>query len=151
MQQDGKFVYYTIQHKTVAESPWLKPKEPLIPVPEEKQEWHFSSFDYFGGSFDKRHNTGKKPPYEWGPVNPKASDEIHNVWSKTGDKGWWTLKFAIAALKQVRQDDRNGKYNNRDSYGTLHAAIRHKFRIVKMTVSQRTEVINLHKDVVEAM
>ena len=141
--RDGKFTFYTIQHKRIAESPWLKPMEPLLPC--EGKEWVFSSFDYFGASFDLHAGTGN----DWNSIDKVASNELHDVWSKTSDHGWWSLKYAIAALKQVRKDDAKGKYDTRDSYGRHEAAVRHRFRIVKQTVSQKTEVVRMHKDVLK--
>jgi len=144
---DGKFTFYTIQHKRVAESPWLKPKDSLISVPKNLQEWHFSSFDHFGSSFDPHAGTGN----DWHAINKEASDEIHDVWAHTSSHGWWTLKFAIAALKQVRKDDAVGKHDHRDSYGHHCSAIRHKYRIVKQTVYQKTEVVGMHKDILKCV
>lgn len=141
--KDGNYTYYTIQHRSVAESPWCKPKEPLVPV--EDKNWSFSSFDHFGPSFDRHKGTGN----DWRPVNSAASRESHDVWATTGHHGWWTLKFAVIALRHVRKDDAKGKYDCFGPYKEHCQAIRHEFRIVKLTVSQKTEVLDMHKDVLE--
>ena len=146
--KDGKFTYYTIQCKRVAESPWLKPKEPLVPIKD--KEWAFASFDHFSFDPHKWEKT-ESGGVDWKALCQEASDELHDVWSKTGNHGWWNLKYAIAALKKVRKDDANGKYDTRSTYGEHCAAIRHKFRIVKQTVYQKTEIIHLHKDVLKAI
>jgi hypothetical protein len=143
--KDGNYIYYTIQHRSVSRSPWLKPEEPLVPAT--IQQWCFSSWDHFGASLDPHTGTGN----EWHAVDKAASNEIHTVWSLTGSNGWWTLRFAIAALKQIRKDDSKGKYDCFDSYKNHQQAIRHEFRIMKLTVSQKTEVIDMHNDVLEVV
>lgn len=129
---DGTYTYYTIQHRRTHESPWLKPKAPLIKA--QQKDWHFSSFDSFGFAFE--------PWLDFKPKYPKSQNETHDVWAKTSHKGWWTLKYAVRALKRARKASEEGKFDSRDSYNTLSQAVRYEFRIVKMVVSQQTEAVS---------
>lgn len=143
---DGKFTYYTIQHRRTGESKvWGDPDSEMVPLPD--AEWCFSSFDSFGGSFNPHIGTGNNRQAR----NKKADVELYEVWCKTGDKGWWTLKHAAAALRRVRADDQSGKYDSFDSQTHRRMrSIRREYRIVKMTVSQKTEVVSCD-ELVEAL
>lgn len=142
--EDGQYIYYVIQHRERAKSPWLN-KKPIRPV-KKKDTWSFTSFDYFGHSLNPRVGTGNN----WRPVSKKASSEIHAVWSKTGSEGWWNLIHAVKALKRLKKDDVRGKYDARDGYSNHEQCIRHEFRIVKMTVSQKTDIVNM-EDLIKAI
>ena len=132
---DGIHIYYTIQARVTATSPWLK-KNPIKPI-KKKGEWGFSSFDSFGLSMCPHIGAGNS----WRPKNQKADDECGGVWSMTSSRGWWTLKYAVQALKRLRIDDFKGMYDTCDEYRKGHQSVRHEFRIVRMTVSQKMEII----------
>lgn len=134
--RDGTFTYYTLQHRTTHKSPWLKPDGPLEPV--EEKEWSFSSWDFFGGVAEPWHGTGN----DWRPKFKEAHDETHSVWANTGCHGWWSLKFAVKGLKRVRKADAKGKFDCFDGYRHHEQAVRHEFRLVKVTVSKKTEEVS---------
>jgi len=132
------YTYFTFQHRTVAESPWLKPDAPCVPVKKEEQ-WRFSSWDHFGrflnpleyvqgGSVRFKYKQGCEEPWE--------------VWSHTQSYGYWTLAAAKAALKRLRKADAAGEFDIKDGYSKKCQASRHQFRLVR--------VIH-YPDVVEAM
>lgn len=134
---DGNFVYYTLQHRTTHKSPWLKPEDKLSPVKDDK-EWSFSSWDFFGGKAEPWCGKGN----DYHPRYKKSHDETHAVWANTSHHGWWTLKYAVRGLRRVQKADANGKFDSRDGYRNHNQAVRHEFRLVKMTVSQTTEEVS---------
>lgn len=136
---DGTYTYYTLQHRRTHKSPWLKPKGKLKPVKDVRdKKWDFSNWDVFGSIAEPW--TGKGNDYR--PKFKKAYDETHDVWAHTDHNGWWTLKFAVRGLRRVRKADAKGKFDSRSGYGHHEQAVRHEFRLIKITVSQTTEFIS---------
>ena len=134
---EGTCTFYTIQHKTTGQSPWLRPEEPIIPKLHWQGNWVFSSFDHFGMSFDPHEGVGNNRH----AVDQAASNEIHAIWSKTGHKGWRSLRHAKSALRRVRSHDNLGKYNGTDTHGNVCQAVRHEFRIVKIIISCKMDLV----------
>lgn len=130
----GDHVFYTIQHRTTQKSPWLEPSGELSPY-EEGTDWSFSSFDHFGRALDPWAGSGN----DYKPVDSKATDQKHAVRCITGQHGWWDLKYAKAALKRVKQLDAKGAFDSKWD-GTVTQAIRHEFRIVRVSLSYQVEV-----------
>lgn len=119
--------YYTFQHRRVAESPWLK-KEPILPI-KKKDEWSFSCFDYFGKAINcLKWLDGGSVKYAY-----KGGSECHDVWSKTGSKGFWTLKYAKEALNRLKEFNSKGKFDTVSGYHEHEQSVRYEFRIVKVT------------------
>jgi hypothetical protein len=133
--RDGTFTYYTLQHRRTHTSPWLKPQDKLKSVKD--KEWDFSNWDVFGLTAEPWHGKGN----DWRPKFKKAHNETRDCWANTGHSGWWTLKFAVRGLRRVRKADAKGKFDSRSGYGHHEQAVRHEFRLVKITVSQTTEGI----------
>ena len=77
----------------------------------------------------------------WKPKHKKSYDETYDVWSKTDDHGWWSLKFAKKAIKRLDKAQNAGKFDTKGPYGKKHRICRYKFRIVKKTISLGTETI----------
>jgi|APSaa5957512535_1039671.scaffolds.fasta_scaffold227109_1 hypothetical protein len=142
---DGKFVYYTMQHRRTHESPWLKPKGKLMPVTDDK-EWSFSSWDVFGGTAEPWHGKGN----DFRPKYKDAHDETHEVWANTSHHGWWSLAYAVKGLRRLQKAQAKGKFDSRDGYGHHNQALRYEFRLVKMTKSQTTEEVST-EDLMEAL
>lgn len=142
--KDGTFTFYTLQHRTTHRSPWLKPNEPLELV--EDHGWSFSSWDVFGGTAEPWHGSGN----DYRPKYRVAHDETHSVWANTGWHGWWSLEYAVKGLRRVRAADAKGKFDVRDRYRHHEQAVRHEFRLVKVTVSKKTEVLT-PEEVMEAL
>ena len=136
---DGNFTYYTLQHRCTHKSPWLKPKGKLKPV--DDRDWSFSSWDYFGGTAEPWHGRGN----DHRPKYTKAHDETHEVWAHTRHHGWWSLKYAVKGLRRVQAADIKGKFDSKESYGHCAQAVRHEFRLVKITVSHKTEEISANE------
>ena len=123
--KDGRWVYYHMEHRKVAEGP-VREEGPMKPCRD--YAWAWSSWEYFNNAM----TSNQEPP------NLEAAD----VYNKTGNHGWWTLRYAIQALKRLRNFDKKGRYDSRGFLGNkVIKRVRHEFRIVKMTVSQKTEVI----------
>lgn len=111
--QQGNHTYYTLQHK-----PYINTDtEDSI----KDQEWKFSSFDFFG------HVAEPNP-------KRKSHEELHEVWCVTGEKGWWTLEYALNALNRLIIANAKGKIGNTE--------IKYEFRIVKVEISYKYEPIN---------
>lgn len=136
MITEGNHIFYTIQHKLVAETPWLKNDMPFKNV-ERDNIWSFSNWDTFGSIAEpyKFCSNGLEAKY------PNSYKEIYEVWSKTGWKGWYTKKFAVRSLKRLEKASEAGKFDYRDTYGTLHQRCRYKFRIVQITMSYKEKVV----------
>lgn len=128
---DGTYTYYTLQHRQTHESPWLKPDAPLKPV-KKPDDWTFSSFDYFGHVANPWVYSGN----ETKPRFQASNDELHSVRCATGSHGWWTLKYAVQALRRVRKGSEEGKFDHKDSYTKRTQAARYEFRLVKVAVSK---------------
>lgn len=135
--KDGQHVYYTLQHRRTHESPWLKPKCSLLPIKNFNEEWIFSSWDIFGGIAEPWHGKGN----DYHPKHKEAYDETHSVWVNTNCHGWWSLKYAAKGLRRIQKADTKGKFDSYDGYRHHNQAIRHEFRLVKITVSQETKII----------
>jgi len=133
---DGDFTFYTLQYRTTHKSPWLEPDGKLKPL--KKEEWRLCSWDVFGRTAEPWDGKGNN----YKPKHRKSYDETHAVWSCTSYHGWWSLKYAVNGLMRVREADTKGRFDSRDGYGKLHQAVRHEFRIVKITVSKKTEVVS---------
>jgi len=138
--QDGNFTFYVLQHRKTHESPWLEPEGELQPV--EERSWVNSSWDYFGGTAEP----WEKPehgPWDWEPKYKESHAEIRDVMDKTGRHGWWSHKYALCGLARVRKGDEEGKFDSRDGYNKLRQAVRHEFRLAKITVSKKTEIVGI--------
>lgn len=140
MHRDGNYTFYYIQFRTTHESEWGKPDGPLKPVERKNprdHEWAGTGSDYWGHSLNPHIGRGNN----WRARNKKASDEMREIDMATGHCGWYTLKYALAALRRLRKDDEAGHYDSTDNYRHKMAAVRHEFRLVKVTMSRKTEVL----------
>ncbi len=144
--KDGEYVIYVVQHRRTHESVWGNPKSAPVGLPVDEESWAFSSFDAFGKGWEPHHGKGN----DWRPVSRKSHDELHAVYHKTGHHGYFTLSYGLRALKRLHKASGEGKFDSRDSYGSSHQAVRHEFRLVKLTMSQKTEEVDV-ADVVEAL
>ncbi len=135
---NGEHTFYTLQHKLTHESPWLQPDGPLKPV--KSSGWAFTSWDYFGYFIEPWHGRGGN---DWKPKYRKSHDETHDVWSKTGYHGWWTLKYAVKGLQRMKEASSKGDLCRKDGYGKICQACRYDFRIVKITLSHNVEPVSL--------
>lgn len=130
------YIYYTLQHRRTHQSPWLKPKGTLRKVHD--SDWSYSSWEHFGSQAEPWHGTGNA----YRPKYLISHDETHDVWEKTGRHGWWTLTYAIQGLRRVQKAQTKGKFDSYDGYGHHNQALRYEFRIVKVTITKETEIIN---------
>lgn len=116
----GKHTYYALQHRKTHESPWNKPDEPLVETDDKR--WSYSSWDHFGHIAE--------PSI---PGNPtESSNEVHTVWAYTGNHGWYSLVFAVQALKRLKEGSEAGKLDSTDSYNRKTQAQRYEFRLMKV-------------------
>lgn len=130
--QDGRYEIYAIQHRTTHQSP----KGKLEPVTD--RDWGSCGPDYWGVAMDP-HNGN---PSDLKHTYPKSSDELFDVRNKTGYPGWFDIKYAIAAVKRLSKLDAKGKFDSFDGYSNHCQAIRHEFRIIRILLSQKTEVLD---------
>ena len=135
--EDGSYKYYTIQHRRTHESPWLQPDGPFEQV--SYDGWSFSSWDHFGWIAEPWHGTGN----DWRPKHKKSHDETHDVWSKTGSRGWWTLEYAMAAFHRLMKANDEGAFNSKDGYNKVCQALRFEFRIVVVETSRKVTELTL--------
>lgn len=132
--KEGKHEFYTIQFRTVGKNKWLDLDSSIKPV--DYEEWHYCSW---GQSCDPHIGTGNN----WRAKNQKAHRQWHDLSMATGYHGWYDMKYAIAALKRLREDDSNGVYDSFDGYNKRHQRVRHEFRIVKLTISMKMEAADI--------
>jgi hypothetical protein len=137
---DGTHTYYAVEHRRVAESPWLAPEKPRKPVRD--QPWNLSSWDYFGWCIEPWHTP--KGGGHSRPKYPKSHKEAGEVRGRVGHHGWWTLAFAKKALARLRAADKVGKFDYTDP-GTRKKcqAVRYQFRLIKVVASQTTTPLAL--------
>lgn len=128
--RDGTYTFYTIQSRITAKSPWCKPEEPLVKEPEGK-DWSF-----IGAAFIDAGEPWSGTGNNYKPKYRVPHNEVRDVWSCTGYEGWWTLRYAELAIKRLRRADKQGAFDCKDTYKKVEQAIRHAFRIVKVTVSK---------------
>lgn len=132
----GSHTYYAIQSRVTHLSPWCKPDGPLEHV-ETGGDWGGgpSSGDGYAEPWAGSGND-YKPKYK------KSHDEKHDVWAKTGGTGWWTLKYAVLAMRRLQKASAEGKLNYKDSYNKETQAVRYEFRIIKVSVSKKVEHVS---------
>ena len=136
---DGDITYYTIQTQVFSRSPWVKPEKALRPVPDKAQVWFFASWDFFGRAMRPCKLVDGSPA----PANRAASDEVQCVWARIDKHGWLTRRYAEAALRRLRTADDAGAFDCRGGYGRVEQAVRHRFRVVRIIVSQWTVVTSV--------
>ena len=134
--QDGRYEIYVIQHRTTHQSPWLKPKGKLEPIID--RDWGSCGVDYWGFAMAPHNGNASDFKYKY----QKSSDQLFDVRNKTGYPGWFDIKYAIAAVKRLSKLDAKGKFDSFDGYNNHCQAIRHEFRIIRILLSQKTEILD---------
>lgn len=148
---EGTFTYFTIQSKVTHLSPHNEPDAGLIPAKDVidgfgkpyKSKWGGMIHEYIAEPWDGSGND-YKPKYK------ASSDEKHDVWAKTGGCGWWSLKYAVAAMRRLQKASENGDLNYKDSYNKVYRAVRYEFRVIKINVSKSVEVVGI-KDLMDSL
>lgn len=124
--KNGIHTYYIIEYLKAHESEWLKPDGPLKEVKD--KQWHRCG-DYFMYSIDPWN------PDKYGhKLYRKSSDDKYKVWCDTSETGFYKLENAKRALKRLIRDDGDGIYDSVSPYGKKCQAVRHEFRICKVTL-----------------
>jgi hypothetical protein len=142
--EEGAFEYFSIEHRRSHLSPWNKPNEPLTPVEDlldsfgkpESTEWDSGVIKDLVAEPWIGTGNNYKPKYKF------SHDEKHSVWAQTGGCGWWTLKYAVLAVRRLRKASKLGKLNYADGYGKVTQAVRYEFRVVKISVSKKVELVS---------
>lgn len=130
----GRHLFFTIQTRQSAESPYDAPDGPLTPV---ESKWTFACFNYFGNAL----SPWDKARYGY-KLYPEASDQEHAVWARTSYHGWWSLYHAQNALERVRACDALGKYDYIDPGSRRKTqVVRHEFRIVRVELEFKVEAV----------
>lgn len=134
--ENGTYDYYAIQQRRRAESPWAKPDEPIKEISVGKRgDWNLCG-DFWSRSTNVHVGTGNN----WHPQNRKADQEWHGCYHKTGQHGWWTLEYAIAAFRHLRKHDDEGMYDSFGSYRDREQAVRHEFRLVRIHLVHERQI-----------
>ena len=132
--KDGKHEFYVIQHRHVAESKWGS-KEPI--KPHKPTEWCNSNWDYFGKAINP-----------WGKIEGKyqhlyfeVDADKDAVWQAVGCKGFFKKNLAMDTLLRLREADDKGEFDSINSYSQHEQSRRHEFRIIKLEITQKTEMV----------
>lgn len=131
--RNGIHTIFTLQHRVIARSPWLKPKEPVID--EKSEDWFFCG-EQFARSLNPHIGTGN----DWRAANKKAECQWYDTQRATGVHGWYDANYAIKAIKRVRDDDDKGMYDTVSTYGQREQVVRHEFRIVQVVVNYQFSI-----------
>ena len=140
--REGEYTFYTIQSRWVALSPHNKPNEPLEPIKD--KDWSDGMNKFLAEPWTSPKVGHPKPKYR------KSYDQTSEVWQKTGWYAWWDLKYAIKGMKRLQAASESGKMDHYDGYSVHTRAVRFEFRIVRITLSKKTEVMDINH-VVEAL
>lgn len=135
---EGSYVYFAIQSRVTHLSPHNKPDGILSPVCDVEDGFGRPYKSEWGGM------VGEYIAEPWKnnkPIYKDSCDEKHDVWSKTGGMGWWQLRFAVNAMRRLVSGSDAGLLNYRDSYNRVTRAVRYEFRIVKVAVSKRVDIV----------
>jgi len=149
--EEGAYTYYAIQSRVTHLSPHNKPDKPLEHV--SKLEDGFGRPYETGGEWGGGPSSGDYVAEPWvgdKPKYKKSHDEKHDVWAKTGGSGWWTLKYAVNAMRRLNKGSEEGKLNYKDGYNKVTQAVRYEFRIVKISVSKKVELVSC-SDLMDAL
>lgn len=154
--RNGTHVVYCIQYRTFASGEWLKLDSKIKELPEygtvkfpksAKTQWSVCG-EHWSRSMIPHVGTGDQHR----PLNQKAYDQFRDTYRATSYHGWWDAKYAIAALKRIKQDDEKGEYDSRDGYGKLHQRIRHEFRLARLELTYQKKIEPISVDeLVEAL
>jgi hypothetical protein len=131
---DGQYKLYAIEFMTTHKSPHLK-RGPIRRCKDpDDRRWGMTGPDSWMAGVDPHIGTGN----DWRARSQKAHTELYSVYHNTGWFGWWTRRYALAALKRLRELDDLGKFDSYDGYNKFTCAYRHSFRIVTVEVAQKT-------------
>lgn len=152
--EDGAYTYYAIQSRVTHLSPHNKPNEPLEHV-SNVLDGYGRPYLERGGDWASGIGNCYAEPWVGGgndfrPKYKESHDEKHDVWSKTGGSGWWTLKYAVLAMQRLRKASEEGDLNYKDSYNKITQAVRYEFRIIKISVSKKVELVSCD-DLIDAL
>ena len=144
MIRDGDHVYFEIKGRKTHDSKSHDSGAKLLPV--DPAEYEKDEFDGWHGpcnTWSQGLDPWRGKGNDWKPVNREAHDEISSVSFYTGcPTGWWSLKFAKAAIKRLRRRDTEGKHNYKGSSAREgDRQIRTEFQIQRVTVTRRTAVL----------
>lgn len=138
--RDGTFTFYCIEHRRVRESPWSKPFEHMVDVRHEHEDWGGTGSDSWGHIAEPKIGTGNERRSKY----KKSSEENYEVWCATGHTlSYWTRKYAERAIKRLQKANNKGVFNSMEQYSssTPYQSMRYEFRLLKMTMSQNTEIL----------
>ena len=135
---DGKHTFYVLQERIIAHTVHRDPNGPMIPQTDQYADWHYSSHDQYA------------EPRNWkrGVLTPRckaSSAERDDLFQVTSFKwvGWWSLRYAIKGLRRVLKAYEEGKFHHTDYSSIITTKLKMEFRIVKMTISQLTEPVDM--------
>lgn len=146
--EDGSYTYYAIQSRVTHLSPWCEPDGPLEHVSKLKdcfgRPYLETGGDWSGGpsNGDCYAEPWEGSGNDYKPKYKESHDEKHDVWAKTGGTGWWTLNYAVLAMRRLQKASAEGKLNYKDGYNKETQAVRYEFRIIKISVSKKVEHVS---------
>lgn len=143
MGKFGTFNLFTIEFSNIAQTPHNYPEASCVPVAEE--HWSF-----IGSSENmiKIAEPWKGTGNDHKPVYYDSWSESHDVNSKTDYFGWWNLRYAVLALKRLRDTP---EFVSRDGYGRITDRYQRKFRIVQITIAKEKKVLSDFEDAVDVI
>jgi len=141
--KEGIYTIYQVQYKITHMSEYNKPNGPLKPYVDSNgiyDNWGYASQDHFYKAMNPHIGDGNN----WCPKYKKSDKELTSVFLTVGEVGWYSLKFAIRALLALRKLDALGEFDDVDYTSKKKTtAVRHEFRLVKITKSFKIEEVNM--------
>lgn len=132
--KDGSYTYYVIQAQAISQTSSKDPNGKFIPTKDR-------SWFEIGDNFDDATDPWNPKKYGY-KLYKDSSDDKHSCWAHTGSRcGWWSLKYAKAAIKRARKYSRAGKFNYRDGYNNLIHKTKYKFRLTKIEINKSTKIL----------
>lgn len=147
---DGEYTIYVLQWQSDRKSKkWGNPDSPFQrETGYYAENWFDCGRDAWGAAIDPTSWKSGVPVYR----SPKSHEDLDYVRLHTGRHGWQDAKYALRALKRVRKLDAEGGWDTIDPgfYRKHMQRVRHKFRVVKVQVSQHTQPIT-ENEILEAV
>ena len=138
--RNGTHTVFVIESRLVAESEHGKPETPIKPAKKPWEWGRYNTFDtvmvpHIGSGNDRR------------PQNKQAYEEWHDSHRTCSVHGWYTLKYAVAALKRARKANEEGMGDYRDpSSHRISQRCRYEFRLVKYVTTYNRTVSEVSTD-----
>ena len=105
--QNGRYTVYTIQHKTTRASEVYGDLKSKMILTSTHKLWGYTGTEYFGEVLDPHIGTDN----DLRPVDKQAHWELSHSNEKAGIQGFYTLSYALQAIKRLIKADADGEYD----------------------------------------